>query len=174
MENVQKIREALPEAAKDLKLNLSNVLEQGSLGEGTRWAIALATAIATRHAGLIDAVSKDAAAKVTPEQLDDAKAAAALMGMNNVYYRFKHFMNNEEYEKAPARLRMQRIAKPASSKAEFELYCLAVSAVHGCELCVTSHEKVVREGGLTVENVVDAVRIAATIHGIANSLMIPA
>jgi len=174
MENVQKIREALPEAAKDLKLNLSNVLEQGSLSEGQRWAIALATAIATRHAGLIEAISLDGASKVSPEQLDDAKAAAALMGMNNVFYRFRHFMGRDEYEQAPARLRMQRIGKPASSKAEFELYCLAVSAVHGCEMCVTSHEKVVREGGMTVDNVVDAVRIAATIHGIANALMIPA
>lgn len=174
MENVQKIREALPEAAKDLKLNLSNVLEQGSLTEGQRWAIALASAIATRSPALIDAVSKDAEGKVTPEQLDDAKAAAALMGMNNVWYRFKHFMKSDEYEKAPARLRMQRIAKPASSKAEFELYCLAVSTVHGCEMCVTSHEKVVREAGMSLDNVVDAVRIAATIHGVANAMMIPA
>lgn len=174
MENVQKIREQLPEAAKDLKLNLSNVLEQGSLGESQRWAIALATSIATRHAGLIDAVAKDAAGKLSPEVLDDAKAAAALMGMNNVYYRFKHFMNRDEYETAPARLRMQRIAKPASNKVDFELFCLAVSAVHGCEMCVNAHEKVVREGGMSVENVVDAVRIAATIHGVANALMIPA
>ncbi len=174
MEHVQKIREQLPEAAKDLKLNLSNVLEQGSLTESQRWAVALATAIATRHSGLIDAVAKDAAGKLAPETLDDAKAAAALMGMNNVYYRFKHFMSRDEYETAPARLRMMRIAKPAASKVEFELFCLAVSAVHGCEACVNSHEKVVRDGGMTVENVVDAVRIAATIHGVANALCIPA
>lgn len=173
MEHVQKIREQLPEAAKDLKLNLSNVLEQGSLSESQRWAIGLATAIATRHEGLIRAIAADAALKLTPEVIDDAKAAAALMGMNNVYYRFKHFMNREEYEQSPARLRMQRIAKPASNKVDFELFCLAVSAIHGCEMCVNSHEKVVREGGMTVENVVDAVRIAATIHGVANALMIP-
>ena len=86
------------------------------------------------------------------------------MGMNNVYYRFRHMIGKEAYQK-PARLRMKRIAKPATNKTDFELFCLAVSAINGCETCVVSHEKTVLEGGLTEDNVHDAVRIAATVHG---------
>ncbi|MFO0694115.1 MAG: carboxymuconolactone decarboxylase family protein [Polyangiales bacterium] len=174
MENVEKIREKLPECAKDIKLNLQNVLSQGALSEAQRWGCAVATAIATRQAELIEAVVADAAKVCPPEVLDDAKAAAALMGMNNVFYRFRHFMGTEEYDKAPARLRMQRIVKPAGSKVDFELFCLAVSSVNGCEACVKSHEHVVKEGGLTTEQVVDSVRIAATMLAAANALMIPA
>lgn len=173
MENIERIRERLPEAAKDIKLNLQSVLTQGALSESQRWGCALASAIATREAQLIAAVHADAVKMLTPEVLDDAKAAAAIMGMNNVFYRFRHFMKTEEYEKSPARLRMNRLVKPLGSKVDFELYSLAVSAVHGCEMCVTSHEKVVREGGLTVEQVIDAVRIAATMHAAANALCIP-
>src|SRR5262245_16113252 len=106
MDNVEKIRERLPEAAKDIRLNLSAVLGEGALSDAQRWGCALASAIATRDKDLISAVAADAAAKTTPEVIDDAKAAAALMGMNNVFYRFRHFMGTEEYEKSPARLRM--------------------------------------------------------------------
>ncbi len=173
MENVETIREKLPEAAKDIKLNLQNVLTQGALSESQRWGCAVATAIATRHTELIAAIVADASKVLSPEVLDDAKAAAALMGMNNVFYRFRHFMGTDEYEKAPARLRMQRIVKPAGEKVDFELFCLAVSALNGCEACVKSHEHVVKEGGLSTEQVVDSVRIASTMLATANALSIP-
>jgi alkyl hydroperoxide reductase subunit D len=87
--------------------------------------------------------------------------------MNNVYYRFRHMVGKQGYERMPARLRMQRLAQPATSKADFELLCLAVSAVNGCEACVRSHEAVVTEAGLTPEQVNDAVRIAAVVHAAA-------
>ncbi len=108
--------------------------------------------------------------KVEAAVIDDGIAAAALMGMNNVFYRFRHMIGKPSYETKPARLRMQRIAKPATNKADFELFCLAVSAINGCEACVRSHEHVVVEGGLSEDNVHDAVRIAAVIHAAAVAL----
>jgi alkyl hydroperoxide reductase subunit D len=97
-------------------------------------------------------------------------AAAALMAMNNVYYRFRHFIGKETYSQKPARLRMNRLAKPATSKADLELFSLAASAINGCEICVQAHEKAVLEAGLTEDIVHDAVRIAATIHATAVAL----
>ena len=104
--------------------------------------------------------------------IEDARAAAALMAMNNVFYRFRHFMSegSDDYAKLPAKLRMQRIARPEAEKVDFELMCLAVSAMNGCEACVRSHEKVVRDGGLTAQHVQDAVRIASTVAGVATAL----
>jgi alkyl hydroperoxide reductase subunit D len=92
------------------------------------------------------------------------------MGMNNVFYRFRHKVGKESYGQRPARLRMQRISKPSTTKAEFELLCLAASAINDCEACVRSHEAVVLEAGLTEEQVHDAVRIAAVVHGLSLAL----
>src|SRR5262245_53269720 len=136
------------------------------------WGTAVASAIASRNQELARAVFADAQSKVDPNVIEDAKAAAALMAMNNVYYRFRHMVGKEGYSQKPARLRMNWIGKPLGEKVDFELFCLAVSAINGCEMCIQSHEKVVVEGGLGEDQVHDAVRIAATIEAAAVSLEI--
>jgi alkyl hydroperoxide reductase subunit D len=170
MSAVEELRAAIPEPARDIRLNLQSVLEQGSLTAEQRWGVAIASAVATRNPRLRDAFVADGRAAVAEAVIDDAFAAASLMAMNNIYYRFRHMIAKESYERMPARLRMQRIAKPATNKADFELFCLAVSALNGCEMCIRSHEQGVLSGGLSEENVQDAVRIAAVIHGAAVAL----
>jgi len=107
--------------------------------------------------------------KLSPEALTAAKAAAAIMGMNNVYYRFTHLVGGD-YGNMPAKLRMNVMAKPGVEKVDFELWSLAVSAINGCGMCMESHEKVVKHGGLTSEQVQAAVRIAAVVHAVASVL----
>jgi lipoyl-dependent peroxiredoxin subunit D len=167
---LEALRDRFPEQARDIKLNLQSVLGESSLTPAQRWGVAVACAIAARNPELRDAVLADARAAVDAAVIDDAKAAAALMGMNNIYYRFRHMMGKEAYETKPARLRMQRIAKPATNKPDFELFCLAVSAINGCELCLRSHEAVVLGGGLSEDQIHDAVRVAAVVHASAVSL----
>lgn len=173
MSAVEELRASIPEAAKDIKLNLQSVLQPGALTPAQRWGVAVASAVATRNTRLRDAILADARAEVGPEVIDDALASAALMGMNNVYYRFRHMIGKESYSQMPARLRMQRIVKPASNKADFELFCLAVSAINGCEMCIRSHEEVVIKGGITEEQVHDAVRVAATVNAAAIAIELP-
>ena len=168
MEHIDRLRESFPDVARDIKINLENVLTPGALNAAQVWGTAIACAFAARHPGVVQAVLAEAqAADVPAAVVEDARAAAILMGMNNIFYRFKHMVDKEEYSQKPARLRMQRIAKVASTKADFELFCLAVSAINGCESCVRSHESNVLEQGLTTDHVVDAVRIASTIHAAA-------
>ena len=119
---------------------------------------------------LRDAVLADAEAAAGAAVVEDAVAAASLMAMNNIYYRFRHLVGRPEYEQKPPRLRMQRLQKPATNAADFELMALAVSAIHGCAVCVQSHERVVTQGGLTQDQVHDAIRIAAVLHGVAVAL----
>jgi lipoyl-dependent peroxiredoxin subunit D len=164
------IRDAIPEVAKDIRVNLQSTLETGSLGPAQRWGVAVACAAAARNPRLYQEVLAEARTQLDGAVIEDAQAAAALMGMNNVLYRFRHFIGKPSYTTLPARLRMQRIAKPAGSKLDFELMCLAVSAINGCEACVKAHERVVLDGGMTEENVFDAVRIASTIHAAAVAL----
>src|SRR3954449_9725282 len=167
---IEELRASIPEPARDIKLNLQSVLQPGTLTPAQRHGVAIASAVATHNHALRDALITDARAEVSEAVIDDALAAAALMAMNNVFYRFRHMIGKASYGERPARLRMNRLVKPAGNKVDFELYALAASAVGGCESCMRSHERVVIDGGLTEEQVHDAVRIAATIHGAAISL----
>jgi alkyl hydroperoxide reductase subunit D len=170
MQAIEELRQTLGEPAKDARLNIQSVLDASSLTPEQKWGVAVATAIATRNPELRRAVVNDALAAVAPAVVDDAKAAAALMAMNNVYYRFRHMVGKPSYSTRSPRLRMNWIAKPLTSKADFELSCLAVSAVNGCQSCIASHEDVVLEAGLSEEQVHDAVRIAAAMAGMAVAL----
>jgi alkyl hydroperoxide reductase subunit D len=165
------IRAALPESARDLDLNLRSVLASGgSLTPAQRWGVAIASAIASRSPALRDALIVEARREVERAVVVDAEAAASLMAMSNVYYRFRHMSGKPGYSELPARLRMSRLAQPASDRTDFELFCLAVSAVNGCEACIVAHEKAVRDGGLSEEQVHDAVRTAAVVCGVAIAL----
>jgi lipoyl-dependent peroxiredoxin subunit D len=174
MSAVEELRASIPESARDIKLNLQSVLQTETLTPAQRWGTAIASAVAARSTVLRDALIADArAAEVSEAVIEDALAAAALMAMNNVYYRFRHVIGKPSYGEKPARLRMQRIARPAAAKVDFELFCLAVSAINGCEMCVRSHEHVVLNGDLSEDQVHDAVRIAATVNGAAVALELP-
>jgi alkyl hydroperoxide reductase subunit D len=172
MTALEAVRNAIPEPAKDIKLNLEAVLQGSTLSAARRWGVAIASAVAARNPQLRDAVLADAGPEVDAAVVDDAFAAAALMAMNNVYYRFRHLVAKPSYALKPARLRMNRLVKPATSKVDFELFSLAVSAINGCETCIQAHEKVVLEGGVTEDEVHDTIRIAATIHAAAVALEI--
>jgi alkyl hydroperoxide reductase subunit D len=167
------LRDRIPDYAKDLRLNLSSVLTpQGAPGltEAQLWMTALASAIASRNAELIRVVEAAASQKLEAVQAEAARAAAAIMGMNNVYYRFLHLVEDDEYAKLPARLRMNVIGSPGIAKADFELVSLAVSAVNGCGKCVTAHERVLRQHQVGREAVQSAVRIASVMHALAGVL----
>ncbi len=171
MSNLDQLKDRIPDHARDLRINLGVIAAATALTPAQAWAIALASAATTRQRDLIAAVEADAASVLEPAALTAAKGAAAIMGMNNVYYRFVHFMGEaSEYGHMPARLRMQVIGNPGIDKLDFELACLAASAITGCEACVRSHEKVVRERGGSKEAVHEAVRIAAVVHGAAIAL----
>lgn len=171
MTHLDQLKDRIPDYARDLRINLGVIGSSTSLTPAQAWTIALASAAITKHRELIAAVEADAASHLEPTAIAAARGAAAVMGMNNVYYRFVHFMGDAaEYGQMPARLRMQVIGNPGIDKLDFELACLAASAITGCEACVRSHEKAVRERGGTKEQVQDAVRIAAVLNGAAVAL----
>lgn len=165
--SIERLAERIPDYAKDLRLNLTSVLRQTELNEQQLWGTAVASALASRNPEVIAALYAEAASHLTPQALTAAKTAAALMGMNNIYYRFLHLASNEKYATMPARLRMQGIRNHGVDQLDFELWCTAVSAINGCGSCVDSHEKVLHEKGVTEETIAAAVRIASVLHAIA-------
>ncbi len=175
MKHVDALRELLPDAARDIKINITNVLQPQALDLQQTWGVALACAYAARSQNLVKALIGDATeAGVEAGTVDDAKAAAVLMGLNNVYYRFRHVIGKEEYAQKPARLRMMRLKQPTSTQLNLELFSLAVSSINNCEACVRAHEAVCIEGGMSTDHIHDAVRIASVVHAMACALELDA
>ena len=163
----------LPDYAKDLRLNLDSVLsEHGAPGLTQKQIalMALASAIASRHEPLTQTIAQFAAQHAIDAELNGARAAAAMMAMNNIYYRFTHLVGNEEFATMRAGLRMNVMANPGGSKIDFELASLAVSAINGCGRCMESHEKTLRKHEVSAQAIQSAVRIAAVIHAVAVTL----
>lgn len=171
MQKTSALLEQLPEEAADLKANAERVLAGESLDTVQTWGTALAAAYFIRHRPLTKAIRADAeAAGLSSADLSDAKGAAAIMGMNTVYFRFRHIMHTDAYSQKAFNLRMMRMKQVATDQTHFELYSIGPAALAGCELCLKAHEAAVKKGGLNEENVHDAVRIASVLHGIAVAL----
>ncbi len=164
--SIEALKNRLPDYAKDIRLNLGSLAGEPSLTAEQRAGTFIAAALASRNAEVAAAVLGEFAPLLSAGALDAAKSAAAIMAMNNVYYRFTHLVGGD-YPTMPAKLRMNVLARPGVDKATFELWSLAVSAVNGCGMCMESHERAVRQHGLTAEQVQAAVRIAAVVHAAA-------
>lgn len=165
------LKARLPDFAKDLRVNLAIVTGTSSLTPRQHWGSALAAALATRQRDVIAAVTAAATPHLDEAALRAVRGAASVMAMNNVYYRFLHFVGDgSDYHKLPARLRMQMIGTHGVDPVDFELWCLVASAVTGCGACVAAHDKVVRDKGLPAAGVQDGVRIGAIVHALAATL----
>ncbi|MGW3243066.1 alkyl hydroperoxide reductase [Streptomyces sp. NPDC001070] len=167
---LDELKSALPDYAKDLKLNLGSVIGNSDLPQQQLWGTVLATAVASRSAIVLRALEPEARENLTPEAYEAAKAAAAIMAMNNVYYRTRHLLSDPEYGNLRAGLRMNVIGNPGVEKTDFELWSLAVSAINGCGTCLDSHEQVLRKAGVERETVQEAFKIAAVVQAVAATL----
>lgn len=169
--NLLELQTSLPNYAKDIRLNLSSLMNsEDTLTKQQHWGTLLACAMACKNEALYKAISTDAKSHLTTEAYSAAKSAAALMAMNNVYYRFTHLVSNNEYTTMPANLRMSIMAQPGIDKNDFELFSLAVSAIFGCGKCMDAHEKILQKNGITKEQIQQTLRIAAIAHATATIL----
>lgn len=171
---VEALRGTIGDHAKDIRLNLGTVLTpEGApdLSPNQIAGIALACAYSTRNNDVIAALEAEAGAVLSAEEKQAAKAAASVMAMNNVYYRFTHLVNDDEITKLPAKLRMNVIGQPGIAKVDFELYCMAVSAINGCGKCMEAHMHELVKAGVSKLGIQSAVRIGAVVSASAQALV---
>ena len=173
MNALESLRNAIPDAAKDLRLNLGSVLQTESLTREQIWGTAVACAIASRNPQLRQATLEDALIHVAPEVVEDAKAAAALMGMNNAWYPYVEMAGDEDLKSQRAELRMNAYATSGGvAKKKFEAFALAASIVGKCHFCVSSHYALLKKEGLTTQQLRDVGRIAAVVNAAAQVVAI--
>lgn len=165
--NLEELLATVPAYANDLKLNLVHLLQQTELTGQQAWGVAVASAITARNPRLLAAITESSAGQLKPEAMEAARAAAAIMGMNNIYFRFLHLAENKKYGAMRARLRMNALRTHGIEPVDFELFCIAASAINGCGDCIDAHEKLAREKGASEEMILASVRIASVTHGLA-------
>lgn len=152
---------------RDLKINITNALTAETLSKKEAYLLALAAAVNDKNSVLQTAFRQLAAKEGADEkEIAEVVSCTSLLSANNVYYRFRHFMHDEFYNNAPAGIRMSIMANPVTGKEFFELVSLLVSALNGCELCVTSHEKTLVAHGAARQRIHDAVRLGAVVRSL--------
>ncbi len=166
--SIADLRDQIPEYAKDIRLNLGALSTETILTDQQKYGTFLAAALATGNNIIISAIANEVEGNLDDAASNAAKSAAAIMAMNNVYYRAIHLMSAKEYGTLPAKLRMNAIGNPGVDKVDFELWSLTVSAINGCGMCLDAHEKELRKHGLTTEQIQAGLRIAAVIQAAAS------
>ncbi len=165
--SLKEFAETLPDFAKDLRLNIGSLLSDQTLGDARKYGLLLACAHGTGYRPIVAAAEAEVEGKLDPAYSNAARSAAAVMAMNNVYYRFVHLASNPVYGTLPAKLRMNAIGNLGIDKADFELFSLAVSAQNGCGMCIDSHERILSQHGVKAETIQAAARIAAVMKAVA-------
>jgi alkyl hydroperoxide reductase subunit D len=166
---VENLKDALPEYAKDLKLNLGSITRTAVLNDEQLWGTLLASAAATRNNQVLAEIGAEAADNLSAQAYQAALGAASIMGMNNVFYRGRGFLEGKYDDLRPG-LRMNIIGNPGVDKANFELWSFAVSSINGCSHCVVAHEHTLREAGVDREVILEALKAAAIVAGVAQAI----
>ncbi len=170
------LKDLVKDYGKDIRINIESVLSaEGSPGltETQIYGTFLASAYATKSLSLKELAEEIARGQLGPEEIEGVKAAATIMGMNNIYYRYLHLLEGQEgLKKLPAKLRMSVIGKPGVEKINFEIYSLAVSAISGCGMCINAHVDELKSRGLEDLGIQSTIRIAAVTNAVAQALHI--
>jgi alkyl hydroperoxide reductase subunit D len=173
--SIEQLKNKLPDYAKDIKLNLTSVLtEEGAsdLSQKQIYSIALSAAYALKNSSLIGDIFAEASTLLSDTDIHAAKAAATIMAMNNIYYRFVHLTSDKSFSSLPAKLRMNVIGNPGIDKIDFELNCLAVSAINGCGMCIDAHTNELIKAGVSKLGIQSAVRIASVLNAVSTGIEI--
>jgi alkyl hydroperoxide reductase subunit D len=168
--SIELLKSKLTDSAKDIRLNLSAVLKEDGTSDLTQKQIniiALASAYSTRNKDVIDSIHGEVSENLSENEINAAKSAATIMAMNNVYYRFVHLVSDKSFSTMPAKLRMNVIGNPGIDKVDFELSCLAVSAINGCGMCLDAHANELTKAGASKVAIQSAVRIASVLNATA-------
>ncbi|MBL6664229.1 MAG: carboxymuconolactone decarboxylase family protein [Rickettsiales bacterium] len=174
MKNLNELLSALPEYAKDTKINLQKLVntENQTLTIKQIFLIALASAYKLQNKNMIQALESEVKEILSEQEMRAAKIAATMMAMNNIYYRFTHLVEDQEYLQLPAGLRMASMSNSGVENIDFEIISLGISAIEGCGMCISSHAKHLQKLGLSKSQIQEIIKIAAALVSASQALNI--
>lgn len=169
MDKINNILTSLPDYARDIKINLQSFLKSNDILSDKQTAlIAISCAISLKNQKIVNAFEEIATILASEDEINKSKGAATIMGMNNIYYRFVHTINNKDYSLLATGLRMQIMANHESAEDEinFELCSIAVSALNGCGTCINSHSEKLLKSGVDIKKIQHAIKIASVLNSL--------
>lgn len=167
---IDALKSAIPDYAKDLRVNLG-VLSTSSLAPEAAWGAALTAALVAKQPTVIEAILEEAQAHLSAEQVEGCKSAAAIMSMNNVWYKFGDLVADDELKGQPPKLRMNAmVSNGGVGPVLFETWSLSASVVNACGTCVNAHVAQLRNHEVSTQNLVDVGRIAAVVKAVSDTL----
>jgi len=174
MEKIQNLASQLPEYAKDIRINASNLISEQNqlLSQKQILGSVLACALMLKNSQLIAAATADAEKVLSEAEFNATKIAATLMAMNNIYYRFVHLTGDSEYSQMQTGLRMQGIATHGIEKVNFEVFALAVSIINGCGWCIEAHTRQLANHGFTKPQIQAVGKIASVVNAMNQALAV--
>lgn len=174
MTNLKSLTSHIPDFAKDVKINFENLVNENNTVLTYKQVLgtALVCSYITDERTTSTALANETRLQFGRAFVDVIKSAAAIMTMNNTYYRFTHISSDEEYSKMPAGLRMKIIKEHGIEEIDFEIYCLAASIMNGCGLCIDAHANQLLKHGLTKTQIQMVAKIAAVVNAVARSIEI--
>lgn len=166
--NFDVILNGIPDYAKDIKLNFSSMINNhGGLSDSQFAGSVLVAAIATKNSALTKYVHQSVVNQLAENEINAVHAAAAIMGMTNIYYRFTDLVDDPSYSTMAAGLRMNILRDPGVDKIDFEMWSLVASVIGGCHKCVSSHEQQLIKHGVTKEIVQLLAKISSVMHSLS-------
>lgn len=171
--NFETILNNIPEYAKDIKLNLSSLINNHApLSDNLFVGSVLAAAFATKDVTLSRDVSEVVQDLLKPNEVNAVHSAVSIMGMTNIYYRFTDLVEDKSYATMPSGLRMNILRDPGVDKVDFEAWSLVVSIIGGCHKCVTAHEQQLVRHGMSKESVQLLAKIASVMNSLSAVMVI--
>ncbi len=165
---LDKLAESDSRYLKDLRINTGNVLNSPNFSKKESYLLALSVAYNQNNTILSACFEKLAESNgATVAEIAETAACTSLLNANNVFYRFRHYVEKESYNTMPAGIKMSVMGNPVLGKEFFELMSLVVSALNGCEMCVKSHEESVKNHGATESRIFDAIRLGSLLKSLS-------
>ena len=160
--------ENFPDYAKDLKLNYSKIKNENILENNQLYGCFLIGALASKNIEFIEFIKTEVNDYLSDIEINAVNTAYSIMSMNVIYYRFTHMAKGFDYSAMPANLRMHGMMNTGVEKLVFEMWCLSVSIIYGCEKCINAHENELKSEGASSIQIQAIARVSAVIFAISN------
>ena len=165
------LRDAIPDYAKDIKLNLSSLISNSEYEDELVYGCAYASSLSLGNESLITVFENECKERFDSYFVDSIKSTVVIMTLNNVWYKYRDAMPSNEMKMAPQKMRVNVMAKHAGlDKILFESISLCVSAINGCTFCVKAHSEILLKNDNTKECIFNIGRIASVISAAAKAI----
>mgnify|MGYP001238141314 CR=1 FL=1 len=171
MTTIKDLKNAIPEFAKDIKLNFSSLIMNSDYDEELVYGCAYASTLTIGNDEIIKVFHNECEKRFGLKFIESIKSTVIIMTLNNQWYKYRDSMPTAEMKIASQKMRVNIMATGAGlDKTLFESISLCISAINGCSFCVKAHSNLLLDNKMNKEYVLNIGRISSVISAISKAL----